>query len=134
MSVLKCAYGLSSNLFATYVKESKTRFTSKIKKNILFGCILTYFLVVALVVSDKSSLALYDSLAISGIIYGFVYQLNSSFCHDMMPLKRMTTFPSATLLLPLAAKALKVLSMFFYLDFILILYKFYPDRIRINYG
>jgi hypothetical protein len=59
------------------------------------------------VASDKSSLALYDSLAISGIIYGFVYQLNSSFCHDMMPLKRMTTFPSATLLLPLAAKALK---------------------------
>ena len=52
---------------------------------------MTHFLVVA---SDKSSLALYDSLAISGIIYGFVYQLNSSFCHDMMPLKRMTTFLS----------------------------------------
>ena len=103
--------------------------TSKRKKNILFGCVLTYFLVV---VSDKSSLALYDSLAISGIIYGFVYQLNSSFCHDMMPLKRMTTFPSATLLLPLAAKALKVLSMFFYLDFILIFSKVYSDKIWIK--
>ena len=113
--------------FCKNIKEAKSDLHQKEWKIFFFGCILTYFLVVA---SDKSSLGLYDSLAISGIIYGFVYQLNSSFCHDMMPLKRMTTFPSATLLLPLAAKALKCCPC----SFISILSWFYTNFIQIKSG